>query len=511
MYRPTMPGQRPTGPAPAPPTRPSVNSERRRARVPRAIAASAATMAMGIAAAASSRRRVWSRSVTTIAAGMLARAKTPTTIEAHARQFGSALVLLLDVWATNGGWRNRTADDPGHGDQRQKIRERLEERAVLRPGVHVLQLRRERAREPEQQRCAESPERTPVSEDERGECDESPPGGQVLREAADEPDREVGAAERGERAGRRDGEIARAVDGDSDRVRGARVLADRADPQTDGRSEDDDVGEDDEYEGQPDQQVHRSDGVLEEVSQRRRRDVLEEREVHVRDGRNVLRRATESVDVDVGITGDAEREEVERRPHDDLVGADVDAEERVHEGERGPRGHADEDPGLPASGLVRAPDAEEGAHQHHALEGDVDDTAPLGEEPSHGGERERRRVTEHRRDQRRPGHHELEMADGSAGGEDTAPDSEHADEHGAPARPPLAAADGPDASGNPEKADGDGQGDCPRRDRRQRQPEGESPEEHPCEPDLARARVPAVHAGVQRLRGCGHWLATASA
>src|SRR5947207_14076835 len=141
-------------------------------------------MAIGIAAAASMSWRLCCRSVTTIAAGTAAAASSPTAIAAHARQFGSG--LLLEVRATNGGWRNRAADDPGHGDQGQTIREGLEERAVLRPAVHVLQLRRERARESEQQRSPESAERPPVPEDEGGQRDESPPGREVRREAPHE-------------------------------------------------------------------------------------------------------------------------------------------------------------------------------------------------------------------------------------------------------------------------------------------------------------------------------------
>ena len=45
-----------------------------------------------------------------------------------------------------------------------------------------------------------------------------------------------------------------------------------------------------------------------------------------------------AVDLDEEVAGDAEREEVDRRAADDLVGAQVDREERVHEREaRRPR------------------------------------------------------------------------------------------------------------------------------------------------------------------------------
>ena len=48
-------------------------------------------------------------------------------------------------------------------------------------------------------------------------------------------------------------------------------------------------------------------------------------------------------------------------------------------------------PPIQLVGLVRAPGAEERAHEHHALEADVHDTAPLGEHPAERGEEKRRR------------------------------------------------------------------------------------------------------------------------
>ena len=50
---------------------------------------------------------------------------------------------------------------------------------------------------------------------------------------------------------------------------------------------------------------------------------------------DVGRRPLAPVDVDEEVAGDPEREEVDRRPADDLVGAQVDREERVDEREHG--------------------------------------------------------------------------------------------------------------------------------------------------------------------------------
>ena len=49
---------------------------------------------------------------------------------------------------------------------------------------------------------------------------------------------------------------------------------------------------------------------------------------------DVRRRALAAVDVDEEVAGDPEREEVDRRPADDLVGAQVDREEGVDEREQ---------------------------------------------------------------------------------------------------------------------------------------------------------------------------------
>ena len=82
-------------------------------------------------------------------------------------------------------------------------------------------------------------------------------------------------------------------------------------------------------------------------------------------------------------------------------------------------------------------DAEERAHQQHALERDVDDAAALGEQAAERGEDQRRRVAQHRREQRRPDDHALEVADARLRRGDPA---RHADARRSRPRPSRAAA-----------------------------------------------------------------------
>ena len=140
-------------------------------------------------------------------------------------------------------------------------------------------------------------------------------------------------------------------------------------------------------------------------------------------------------------------------PADDLVGPQVDGEERVDEREGGAGERGAEEAERPGVELVGAEDAEERARQHHPLETDVHDAAALAEDAAHRGEGERRREAEHRRDQRRPDDDLLEMADARAGGEDAEADAEHADDDGAPAEPAHAPAQRADAERDGEDAD----------------------------------------------------------
>src|SRR5437588_8231449 len=83
----------------------------------------------------------------------------------------SRRVLLLLVGAADGRRWNRAADHTCYGNERQYIRERLEQR----PGggaIGVRQSERKRAREAEQKRRAKGPERPPAAEDQGCERDE---------------------------------------------------------------------------------------------------------------------------------------------------------------------------------------------------------------------------------------------------------------------------------------------------------------------------------------------------
>jgi len=83
--------------------------------------------------------------------------------------------------------------------------------------------------------------------------------------------------------------------------------------------------------------------------------------MHVGHGRQVFGRPLVPVDVVVEVPRDPEREEVDPGSGDDLVGAQVDREDRVDEGERCARGRADGDASEPGARLVGSPGAEEGA------------------------------------------------------------------------------------------------------------------------------------------------------
>ncbi len=71
-------------------------------------------------------------------------------------------------------------------------------------------------------------------------------------------------------------------------------------------------------------------------------------------------------------------------------------EEGVDEREQPAEEHRHQEPDHPAPAPDRAPDAEEGAHQHHPFEPDVHDARALGEDPAHRREGERRREAERR-------------------------------------------------------------------------------------------------------------------
>jgi hypothetical protein len=83
------------------------------------------------------------------------------------------------------------------------------------------------------------------------------------------------------------------------------------------------------------------------------------------------------VDLDVKVARHADREEVDRRAADDLVGC-MWIEKTRGRGRATHRNRRGEQAQLPGVELVGAEDPEEAAGQHHPLEADVH-PAPLGE------------------------------------------------------------------------------------------------------------------------------------
>src|SRR5919204_4602388 len=269
---------RPARAVPRPPARPSVRSTFRRARRARTSAAAPKRTEPQDAAVA------WT-SVTWSSLRAAAKAATGSASPSSAQRTDPraasfrAWALLLLVRTSNGGWRDRTADHACHGDQRQDVGERLEER---RCGTRVhREPEGQRRGEAEQERRPERPERAPVAEDERRERDEAPPGGHVLVEGANEADRQERATQRCQHARGHDARVAHGIDVDADRVGGTRMLTARADAQSDRRLEHDNVREWDERDRDPDQQVEAAEGGPDE------RLVLHPRDIHVRDPRDV--------------------------------------------------------------------------------------------------------------------------------------------------------------------------------------------------------------------------------
>src|SRR5919108_5877456 len=88
------------------------------------------------------------------AAGIVATATSPTSADSTALQLVGRSWLLLLVWAANGCGRDRPSDHAGDGDERQDIRQGLEERPVRRPALDVLEAGRHRGPENEKEGCA---------------------------------------------------------------------------------------------------------------------------------------------------------------------------------------------------------------------------------------------------------------------------------------------------------------------------------------------------------------------
>src|SRR5581483_1634801 len=371
-------------------------------------------------------------------------------------------------------------------------RQRLEQR---RGALRVrLEQQPELRREAEQDRGPERPERTPVAEDERRERDEAAPGGHVVVEApAAEADRQVGASERGEDAGEDHGAVADGIDVDADGVGGARMLAAGADAQADRRREDDEEGEDHEHEREPHHQVQVPDRRAEEVH------VADPRQVDARDRRHAGGDVLPVVELEEEVAGDPEREEVDGGAADDLIGAQMDREDRVDECHQAARERRDREPADPGAGLVGTVDAPERTHEHHPLEADVHDAAPLGEEAADAGEDQRRREDEGPGDETSV-EDVVQVRLARVGREDPERDSEHAGGDRAPSDPPLAAGERPDAQRNRDDPHEHRPEDRPRHDRGDREERGERAEYDPG--DAVRPRPaqilpePAVEAPV---------------
>src|SRR3954451_1414563 len=172
--------------------RPPVGNTRRsrwnRARRASAIASSESRKPTTIAISSPSTRRTSSRRRdAAIPAGTARIASVPSRTAATAD--------LFDVRAANGGGRYRPADDPRDGDQREDVRQGLEQQLVGLPRLHLAEPLGERAREPEQKGGGEGAERAPATEDERRERDEPSAGRHVLGERVVEPDRQERPAE----------------------------------------------------------------------------------------------------------------------------------------------------------------------------------------------------------------------------------------------------------------------------------------------------------------------------
>src|SRR5438067_4760021 len=116
-----MPSRRPRRIRPRPPARSSVRWIRPPAPRAKRIATRPATTATGIAYAASRSETPAVACATATPAGTASAATRPKSAASDARW------LLLRVRAANGGGRHRAADDAGHGDQGEDVRQCLEE------------------------------------------------------------------------------------------------------------------------------------------------------------------------------------------------------------------------------------------------------------------------------------------------------------------------------------------------------------------------------------------------
>jgi hypothetical protein len=177
--------------------------------------------------------------------------------------------------------------------------------------------------------------------------------------------------------------------------------------------------------------VHLPDRTPDEV------EVADPRNGDGRDVRDLAGRPPVGVDLDEEVAGDAERQEIHGGAADDLIRAEMDRHERVHERERRAGDDAADDPPPPRPELVGAEEAEERPHEKHPLEADVHDPGALGEDASYRRERQRRRGAQRRRDQRGPDEDLLEPGDVRPRREDAERDPEHSRRDRADRQPPA--------------------------------------------------------------------------
>src|SRR5580765_1991269 len=273
------------------------------------------------------------------------------------------------------------------------------------------------------------------------------------------------------------------------------MLAARADAQHDRRLEDDDPRDEDEGDPQPDHDVELPEDVADEA-------VAEERQVDVRNRREVARRSVGSVELEEEIAGDPECQEVDRRAADDLVAAQGDREDGVQETHQCTGADRDQDREHPRARDVRPPHGEERADEHHPLEPDVHDAGAFREQAAERRERERRGVAQHCRKQRAPDDDGVELGRARARGEVADQQARDSRRDRVPADPPLAA-DQPEreAERDREEADRDRQGRVARSDRGQRYQRRAHADGYGPEAESARSpRYAPRHAGTLFVR-----------
>src|SRR5437867_7554963 len=179
---------RPARAAPWPPERPIVRSTRRRPRRASQSASSASTAATGTAKPAWTSRRSLRYSATPTAAGIVASASKPSTMDAPAARFRGFCPLLLDVRSAIGGRWDRAADEAGDRDQGEHVRNRGDQ--VGRDVGLPLERAGQSEPEAEEDRRCKRQAWPPFPEDDGCQCDEAAAVRHVLLERAREPDRE---------------------------------------------------------------------------------------------------------------------------------------------------------------------------------------------------------------------------------------------------------------------------------------------------------------------------------